>query len=189
MNRVSTLLLATLVCLSVWSDGRADPIHAIADGAFWHHDSGWVFPGRLEEFVLTGAAQDVAGTPDAVAHYARVSKGVRATASVDVYAADSGAPDATFESVKAGIEREIQPNGRLSSEDSFPVGKQRPFPGTRVTYSVAGGETPALIGLYLVTAGDWFVRIRVTLPRPERDARERMDAFVLAQRWDTLPGS
>jgi len=63
----------------------ADPIHAIADGAYWHHDSGWVFPAKIAGFVLVGVPQDVAGSREAVAYYAREVSGSRLVVSVSVY--------------------------------------------------------------------------------------------------------
>ena len=64
---------------------QADPIHAVAEGAYWHHDSGWVFPERTGGYVRVGIPQDVAGSEDAVAHYARSRTASGMTASVDVY--------------------------------------------------------------------------------------------------------
>src|SRR5688572_5779732 len=90
-RRFVLLSLATLLCGHV---AHADPIHAAADGAYWHHDSGWVFPVKIGEFLLVGVPQDVAGSNDAVAYYARVADGARITASVDLYAPDSASAEA-----------------------------------------------------------------------------------------------
>lgn len=79
----------------------ADPIHALANGDYWHHDSGWIFPKRCGEFVRIGAAQDVAGTRDAVAHYSReavaVPGGEPLIITVDVYPQDSAADHTTLD--------------------------------------------------------------------------------------------
>jgi hypothetical protein len=84
-------LLVLLVCATAF----ADPIHAIADGAYWHHDSGWVFPEKIAEFVRVGIPQDVAGSHEAVAYYAREREGIRTVVAVDVYPADSEPAEAT----------------------------------------------------------------------------------------------
>ena len=76
------LWLASALCL-------ADPLHAVADGAYWHHDSGWVFPAKAGEFALVGVPQDVAGSREAVAYYAREASGSRTVVSVSVYPAES----------------------------------------------------------------------------------------------------
>src|SRR5688500_4539982 len=90
-------VLLSLVILFHGPAASADPIHAAADGAYWHHDSGWVFPMKIGEFVLVGIPQDVAGSNDAVAYYARVADGARITASVDLYAPDSASAEAAPE--------------------------------------------------------------------------------------------
>jgi hypothetical protein len=67
----------------------ADPIHAIADGAYWHHDSNWVFPARVAAFTRVGIPQDIAGSLDASAWYALQIDGARVVASVEIQAVDS----------------------------------------------------------------------------------------------------
>lgn len=163
MNR-KTLLMVSLVLLS---SGRApaDPIHAVADGAFWHHDSGWVFPETIAGFERVGVPQDVAGSRDAVAHYALNVNGVRMVASVDVYPTDSAAAH------------------DLPAGGPYIVSETRALTGTRSVGS-SGDDTASLVGLYFVAAGEWRVSIRIS--GPLADAAPLMDAFVLAQRWETL---
>jgi hypothetical protein len=168
MNRRHFLIvtLAPLLCQMA----HADPIHAIADGAFWHHDSGWIFPAKIGEFERVGIPQDVAGSRDAVAYYARTLNGIRTVASVDVYTRDSG------------NEREAPP-GRLESDDAFPVGKAGALSGRRLIY-VGDGAAAASTGIYVIAAGEWQVRIRIAgVPK---DLVPMMDSFALDQRWDTL---
>lgn len=167
MNR-KTFLMASLALLS--SAGTiADPIHAKPDGTFWHHDSGWVFPSKIGEFSLVGIPQDVAGSRDAVAHYARVENGVRTVASVDVYPSDSAA---SHEKPAGG---------------AFIVSESRALTATRSIGAANENVARGLMGIYLVTAGEWHVSIRISSPL--MDAAPLMDAFVLAQRWDTLNAS
>jgi hypothetical protein len=164
MNRKNFLLVSLALLSSVGA--LADPIHARADGAFWHHDSGWIFPQKIGEFSLVGIPQDVAGSRDAVAHYARVVNGVRVVASVDVYPSDSAA---SHEKPAGG---------------TFIVSETPALAGTRAVDSATHDAVTELVGLYFVTAGEWNVSIRVSSPQP--DAAPLMDAFVLAQRWETL---
>ena len=157
-------LIALLACLPNAST-RADPIHSVADGAYWHHGSGWVFAEKIGEFVRVGIPQDVAGSEDAVAHYARVESGARSTASVDVYLAVSAA---------AG---ELETRSGPSTDAVIPVSTGA-LSASRRVYDA---ETPARVGVYFIDAGEWRVRIRITgsqLPV--------MDAFVRDQRWDSL---
>ncbi len=155
----------------------ADPIHAIADGEYWHHDSGWVFPATIGKFERVGIPQDVAGSRDAVAYYAYISNGVRVTASVDVYPMDSA----------AAAEIETRDVGRLSSEGAFVVGKERNISGTRVVNAIRDDGTSRITCVYLFAVGEWRVRVRAA--QAPADILRVMDAFVLGQRWETLTGS
>jgi hypothetical protein len=161
-------LIALLACLP--ASAFADPIHARADGAYWHHESGWVFPEKVGEFVRVGIPQDVAGSQDAVAYYACEVGGARNTASVDVYLAKSA----------AAAELETPPEDRLTSEGTLPLGATQAVAGTRRIYA-AGTGTEGFVGVYFVSAGDWRVRIRIT-----GSELSAMDAFVRGQRWETL---
>jgi hypothetical protein len=169
MNRRHFMIvsLAPLLC----HVAQADPIHAIAEGAYWHHDSGWIFPEKIGEFVRVAIPQDVAGSRDAVAYYARTLNGIRSVASVDVYTSDSG------------NERDA-PTGRLESDDAFPVGKAGALSGRRLIYIVGDGVTASSSGVYVIAAGEWQVRIHIAgVPKASVPL---MDSFVLDQRWDTL---
>src|SRR5688572_3326279 len=114
MNR-RHFMIVSFTSLVSGSAVLADPLHASADGAYWHHDSGWVFPAAVGKFERVGVPQDVAGSRDAVAYYSYVIDGLRSTASVDVYPEDS----------TAAAELEARETGRLSSEGVFTVGKER----------------------------------------------------------------
>jgi len=165
-------LVALLVCLPLQQRAHADPIHAVADGAYWHHDSGWVFPEKIGEFLRVGIPQDVAGSKDAVAYYARVAGGLRTVASVDLYASDSVAST------------DAPQAGPLSSEEAFAAGKEGALPGTRSIYTLTQGEKSELVAIYAFASDEWRVRIRfVSAPM---DALPELDAFVTAQPWETL---
>jgi hypothetical protein len=150
---------------------QADPIHAIADGAYWHHDSGWIFPEKIGEFVRVAIPQDVAGSRDAVAYYARTLNGIRTVASVDVYTSDSG------------NERDA-PTGRLESDEAFAVGKAGALPGRRLIIVVGDGATATSTVVYVIAAGEW--RVRIHIAGVPKDSMPMVDSFVLDQRWNTL---
>lgn len=150
---------------------QADPIHAVAGGAYWHHASNWTFPETIGRYARVGIPQDVAGSDDAVAHYAYVEEGVRYTASVDVYRVDSAA---------AG-EHEAAIAGKLSSDGPFLLGTNA-LSGIRRVYASDAGAS-ALTGVYVINAGEWRVAMRIS-----GSQLESMDAFVRAQRWESLGG-
>lgn len=160
----------------------ADPIHRIDGNAYWHHDSGWVFPERIGSFVRIGAAQDVAGSRDAVASYATEAGGARVIAAVDVFPEDSAAGNTTLESARAALAKDVNgADGQLSDGE---LTLRDELSATRVLFTPTG-EAPTQ-ALYFATHGEWRVRIRVTVPPVAREVARELDAFVAAQRWDTL---
>ena len=161
------LLLIALLAVLPLAPGLADPIHAAADGAYWHHGSGWTFPEIVGHFARVGIPQDVAGSEDAVAHYARVENGMRNTASVDVYQAASAA---------AG---ELE--ARSGSEVSGTVLALSATRGLSAKREVHDAGKPSMIATYFIDAGEWRIRIRIT-----GASLEAMDEFVRGQRWETL---
>lgn len=170
MSRTLFLSLS-LACAAASPAVHADPIHAITGGAYWHHESGWEFPEKAGEFERVGIPQDVAGSKDAVAHYACIVDGTRIVASVDVYPADS----------TAAQDLEADRASRLASEKPFAVGKTQPLSGTRVLNK---GAENVVTALYFISAGEWRVRIRIADANPA--ITPMLDAFVRDQRWDAL---
>jgi hypothetical protein len=166
------LLIAVVAGLSN-PGAQADPVHAVADGAYWHHASHWVFPEKIGGYVRVGVPQDVAGSEDAVAHYAYVDHGVRNTASVDVYRADSASA--------AG--HEARPVAASTAEGAFTVSVGHAISGSRRIYNTGTEETSRFLGVYLMKAGEWRITIRIT-----GSGLEAMDAFVRDQRWEALDG-
>lgn len=165
MNR--QLLLIALLATLPHVPALADPIHVAASGAYWHHGSGWTFPESVGRFSRVGIPQDVAGSEDAVAHYARVENGIRSIASVDVYQAVSAA---------AGELEER--SGSASSDTTLLVSTTR---GLSARREVSDADKPSLIATYFIDAGEWRVRIRIT-----GASLEAMDEFVRGQRWESL---
>ncbi len=172
--------LAGAITLTV---AQADPIHRIENDAYWHHDSGWVFPERIGDFVREGAAQDVAGSRDAVAHYVRMLRGVRVVAAVDVFPSDSAVEQATLESARAALVADASGAAGTITDDLLPVAHG--LTTSRVRFTPTAPYAPAQT-LYFTTAGEWRVRIRVEIPAAVREVSNELDAFVAGQRWDTL---
>jgi hypothetical protein len=158
----------------------ADPIHARANGEYWHHDSGWIFPERIGDFVRVGLPQDVAGSQDAVAHYAWTRGDLRIVAAVDIVTADTIAEGATLESARTAL---VTGAANVADVD-LPLGDTK-LRATRI--AIAASAEAAAKTLYFVDAGSWRVRIQVTLPAGAVDLAPELDAFVRAQRWETLP--
>lgn len=163
----------------------ADPIHKVDGGAFWHHGSDWIFPQEIGGFVLVGIPQDVDGTSDAVAYYARVKDKIRTTAVVDVYPRDSAAAEATLANAKAAIELKLKSAkvAAVQSESPFKVGKDRELVGVKVSYNAGAGTRT---NLYFFDTGAWIVKIRVMADAGESDMAQASDSFVREQRWESL---
>jgi hypothetical protein len=171
MNRLLRLTAAAaLACCAFVQGSLADTIHAIENGAYQHHQSGWIFPDRIGDFSLTGAAQDIDGTVDVAAYYARASKGARTVASVSVYPPDSAQPETTPASIKA-------------KPVAVEISKQPPLRAARLTYK-DGKSSRAIV--YFVDAGPWIVRIRASMPATDQETAAILDKFVRGQRWDSL---
>ena len=176
-SRLLITMVTVAACCTPPQPAGADPIHATTNGDFWHHDSGWIFPERIGEFVRVGVPQDIAGSSDAVAHYAWMLDGRRIVAAVDVFPADTSADGSTLSGARAALGASEQ-----ITETELALGQRT---ATRVASTPASGELPAKT-LYFVVAGDWRVRIQVSAPPGAGDLAPHLDAFARAQRWDTL---
>jgi hypothetical protein len=56
-----------LICLALSQLSAADTIHAIQGGGYYHHQSGWVFPGKIGDFALAGTTpESIKATPVSV---------------------------------------------------------------------------------------------------------------------------
>jgi hypothetical protein len=148
----------------------ADTIHSIVGGGYYHHQSGWIFPETLGEFSLVGVPQDINGTVDVAAYYARVKDGVRTVVSVTVYAPDSAEPETTPASIKAKpVSMEVSSQPRLrATKVLFKDGKS-----SRTT-------------VYFIDTGDWTVKVRATTPITDKSIAPVLDRFARSQRWNSL---
>lgn len=178
-------LLATLLYFS--QAGMADTLHAVADGAFQHHGSSWIFPQQIGGFVRIGAPQDVDGTIDVVAYYAKVEGSVRTTAVVSVYPPDSAAAETTLASAKAAIESTLKSAKQeaVQSEEPFRVGRQPELVGVRTSYKV-DAAAGSLTNLYFFDTGAWIVKIRGAAEKADKNSAPLLDDFVRGQRWESL---
>jgi hypothetical protein len=180
-------LLATVIYFAVGHASMADTLHAIADGAFQHHGSSWIFPRQIGDFARVGAPQDVDGTIDVVAYYAKVEGSVRTTAVVSVYPPESAAAEATLASAKAAIESTLKAAKQetVRSEGPFNVGEQPELVGVKASYkadAAAGSQT----NLYFIDTGAWIVKIRGVAERADKNTDPMLDDFVRGQRWESL---
>lgn len=168
-----TRLIGLLTGCALAPASVADTIHATPDHGYYHHQSGWVFPDKIGDFALTGAAQDIDGTIDVIAYYARESKGVRTVVSVNVYPPDSAAPETTPASIKA-------------TPLTVEVSKQPRLSATKLTYK-DGKSTRATV--YFVDTGAWIVKIRSSVPATDKTSGPILEQFVRSQRWESLQKS
>lgn len=180
-------LLAVVLYFAFGQASRADTLHAVADGAFQHHGSSWIFPQQIGAFVRIGAPQEVDGTIDVMAHYAKVEGSVRTTAVVAVYPPDSAAAETTLASMQAAIELMLKSTKQqaVRAEERFRVGKEPELVGVKVSYEV-GDAVGSLTNLYFFDTGVWIVRIRGTAENAGKDSSRWLDDFVRGQRWESL---
>jgi hypothetical protein len=163
-------LAAALACILCAQMSLADTIHAMQDGSYYHHQSGWVFPDKIGDFSLVGVPQDINGMVDVAAWYARESKGVRTVASVSVYPPDSAQPETTPASIKA-------------KPVTVEISKKPLLQATRLAFK-DGKSSRAIV--YFVDTGPWIVRIRSSVPAADKEIAPVLEKFVRGQRWDKL---
>ena len=164
-------LLAALACLvALAPPSRADTIHSILGGGYYHHQSGFVFPEKIGDFTLVGVPQDINGTDDVGAYYARVAGGTRTVASVNVYTPDSAEPETRAASVKG-------------KPVAFEVAKQPRLSAAKLVVK-EGRSSRATI--YFIDTGSWLIKVRATTPLTDKSIAPVLDAFARDQRWNTL---
>jgi hypothetical protein len=163
-------LFAALASLALTPLCSADTIHTMPGGGYYHHQSGWVFPEQIGAFSLVGVPQDLNGTDDVGAYYARVSKGVRTVASVNVYALDSAEPETRPASIKA-------------TPVMMEISKKPKLRAAKVVYK--DGKTSRATAYFVETAA-WIVKIRASVPAADKEAAPAIETFARSQRWDSL---
>jgi hypothetical protein len=159
-----------LACLALTQLCFADTIHTMPGGGYYHHQSGWVFPEKVGEFSLVGVPQDLNGTDDVAAYYARVHEGVRTVASVNVYTLDSAEPETRPASIKA-------------KPVKLEISKKPPLTAAKLVYK--DGKTSRATAYFVETA-TWIVKIRASVPAADKEVAPAIETFARSQRWDTL---
>lgn len=164
-------LAASLVCFALAQASLADTIHKIENGAYQHHQSGWIFPDRIGDFLLVGVPSDIDGTVDVAASYARVSNGLRTVASISVYPPDSAAAETTM------------PASIKDTPVAFEASGQ---PRLRATKLIHEDGTSSRAAVYFIDTGAWIVKISASVPAMDEEMASILDTFVRSQRWDSL---
>jgi hypothetical protein len=182
----SAVGLCVAACLLLSARAAADPLHAIDAGAFQHHDSSWVFSKEVAGFTRVGAPQDIDGSSDVVAYYARVENGTRTTVAVTIHAEDSAAA-ATLTETQVAMQRELNTPDSTSEwiQSGFPVGKQPALRAIKSVYASASDATSTQASLYFVDTGAWTVQIRASASPLELQSRA-LDDFARQQLWESL---
>lgn len=174
--------LITTAALSLFvSVTAADTLHNIGADIYQHHGSSWIFPPKIGEFTRIGMPQDVDGTIDVIAYYARETKGGRMTAIVDVYPPDSSAAQARYDDASAALQSELH-------SDSLQRGALR-ITSTPPLAAVKASSAPAASSfgaLYFIDTGAWIVKIRTRMEQADEATAVASDEFVQQQRWDSL---
>lgn len=181
-----TTLLAVLIALSLTGAvGTADPLHKYGnDGAWCHVDSGWIFPREVGAFARISSPYNIDGNNDAGAEYRQETQQLRA--EVDVYAADSGAIDATLDGAKASAARKAGEAATAQLERPFQIAAQKDLSGVKLTYAPQAETSGARTNLYYFTTDRWRVKVLASTQIGGKNGDEALDAFVRALPWNTL---
>lgn len=183
MTRIGFTFAA--LALAVAGSSVADPLHKFGhDGAWRHVDSGWMFPAAVSGFSRVGQPYNIDGNNDAGAEY-RPAAGSSAQAEVDVYAADSGAIDATLEGAKSTASRKAGDSADVQSEQAFQIATLQGVSGVKVRYA-ANAAARTQTNLYFFATERWRVRVLASAAATGQDADLALDAFVQALPWETL---
>ena len=180
--RPVALLLLWLACIPA---GLADAWHQFGQqDAYWHHGSGWIFPGRIGEFELVRTPYQIDGNDDVGAQYEMVVNGMPRTAEVVIYYPNSAAIGARLDTARAAMQSSSA-NGKPISpkrQGKFAIERRLEIVGVRTIYSSQDVQR----GLYFFQTPNWVVTIRTQTQAADIDATKALNAFVQEQRWDTL---
>jgi hypothetical protein len=168
------VLAAGLLLALTSAIGRADPLHPFGNEGAWRHEySGWQFARQVAGFSRVKAPYTIDGNNDAGVRYEHATG---LTAVVEIYVADSAAPDAKLD----GARQRAGESAQIQSERPFKVESHTGVRGTKITYATDDAKTT----LYFFEAKHWTVRVLGS--GSGGDAGKVMDAFVRALPWDTL---
>jgi hypothetical protein len=170
-----TCVLAAFVLAGLTSTiGSADPLHPFGNEGAWRHEySGWQFARQVGGFSRVLAPYTIDGNNDAGVRYENASG---FTAVVEIYLADSAAPDAKLAGAKASAARKAGESAQLQSEQPFAIEGHENLSGTKPVFRGGNAETQ----LYFFEADRWTVKVVGT------GSGNVFDAFVQALPWNTL---
>jgi hypothetical protein len=175
-RQAKTFVLAACLAVSLTSAiSTADPLHPFGNEGAWRHEySGWQFAKQVGDFSRVLAPYTIDGNDDVGVRYEN-SSGL--TAVVEIYLADSAAPDAKLAGAKASAAQKAGESSHIRSERPFRIGAVR---GTKIIYEMDGART----SLYFFEAKHWTVKVLGGASGV--DAGKVLDAFVRALPWDSL---
>lgn len=181
------VVLAACLCASLSSSmGAADPLHQFGNEGAWRHEhSGWQFAKQVGGFTRVMAPYTIDGNNDVGVRYERAAGEPRLAAVVEVYLADSAAPDAKLSGAKTSAKQKAGDSARIQSEQPFQISGREALRGTKVTY-VGEKSTGAQTSLYFFETDRWAVKVLGSTETAGKDAGKVLDAFVRALPWDTL---
>jgi hypothetical protein len=182
---VATCVLAT--CLFASLASTADPLHQVGNEGAWRHEySGWQFAKQVGEFSRVMAPYTIDGNNDAGVRYEYVSDGSRVDAVVEIYLADSAAPDAKLDGAKASAAHKAGDAAKVQAKQPFRIASHESMHGTKITYAVNGKASGPQTSLYFFEANRWTVKVLGSVDSASADAGKVLDGFVRALPWDTL---
>lgn len=156
----------------------ADALHPFGNEGAWRHEySGWQFAERVGGFSRILAPYTIDGNDDVGVRYEHASG---LTAVVEIYLADSAAPDAKLDGAKTRAAQKAGDSAHLQSERPFRIGAHKDVRGTKITYAANDANTR----LYFFEASRWTVKVLTSASG--KDSDKVFDAFVRALPWDSL---
>lgn len=172
------MLTASLLIGLTSSIGTADPLHPFGNEGAWRHEySGWQFAKQVGDFSRVQAPYTIDGNNDVGVRYEHAAG---LSAVVEVYLADSAAPDAKLEGAKASAAQKAGESAHIHSERSFRIGAHQVVRGTKITYAADDAQT----SLYFFEANRWTVKVLGSASGNSSD--KVLDAFVRALPWESL---
>jgi hypothetical protein len=177
-TKKTCVLAASLLVGLTSSISSADPLHPFGNEGAWRHEySGWQFAKQVGGFSRAMAPYTIDGNNDVGVRYENAS-GVSAV--LEVYLADSAAPDAKLDGAKASAAQKAGESAHIQSDRTFRIKAHKDLRGTKITYAADAART----SLYFFETNHWTVKVLGTASGD--DASKVLDAFVRALPWDTL---
>ncbi len=173
-----SVLAAGLLAAVTSSIGGADPLHQFGNEGAWRHEySGWQFAKQVGEFSRVRAPYTIDGNNDVGVTYQHASG---LSVVVEVYLADSTAPDSKLAGAKASASQKAGESAHVESERAFRIKSQKDLRGTQIIYAADAAKTR----LYFFEANRWTVKVLSS--GSSDDETKALDAFVRALPWDSL---